>query len=151
MFACSHPPKHPRPPSVNFRLLIKECGFFGLWRGGLPNVQRAALVNMGEMTTYDTAKRWLQRQFSLADGPLLHGCASVISGFVSACLGTPADFIKTQLMNQPAGRVDGVLACTRYNGMIDCAVKVVKKQGFFSLYRGFFLIWGRMVRLLLMT
>ncbi|KAM7537867.1 hypothetical protein Aperf_G00000059910 [Anoplocephala perfoliata] len=140
----AHPVKHHTSPSVNFRLLIKECGFFGLWRGGLPNVQRAALVNMGEMTTYDTAKRWLQRQFSLTDGPILHGCASAMSGFVSACLGTPADFIKTQLMSQRAEKIDGNLTHTRYNGMIDCAVKVVRDQGFFSLYRGFFLIWGRM-------
>ncbi|VDO03405.1 unnamed protein product [Rodentolepis nana] len=142
--STGHPPKHPNTPSVNFRLLLKECGFLGLWRGGLPNVQRAALVNMGEMTTYDTAKRWLQHRFGLTDGPLLHGCASTMSGFVSACLGTPADYIKTQLMNQRAEKIDGVTKFTHYNGMIDCAVKVVRTQGFFELYRGFFLIWGRM-------
>lgn len=117
----------------------------GLWRGGLPNVQRAALVNMGEMTTYDTAKRWLQWRFDLTDGPLLHGCASTMSGFVSACLGTPADFIKTRMMNQRVVTISGVPLSPLYTGMIDCAVKVVRQEGFFTLYRGFFLIWGRMV------
>ncbi|VDQ16114.1 unnamed protein product [Trichobilharzia regenti] len=45
--------------------LISEGGILGLWRGGLPNVQRAALVNMGELTTYDTAKRWFAVRFRL--------------------------------------------------------------------------------------
>ncbi|KAH8849029.1 Mitochondrial uncoupling protein 4 [Schistosoma japonicum] len=45
--------------------LISEGGIIGLWRGGLPNVQRAALVNMGELTTYDTSKRWFAVRFQL--------------------------------------------------------------------------------------
>lgn len=31
----------------------KEAGLLGMWRGGLPAVQRAALVNLGELATYD--------------------------------------------------------------------------------------------------
>ncbi|EUB60666.1 Mitochondrial uncoupling protein 4 [Echinococcus granulosus] len=142
--SVAHSPKHRLAHSVTFRQLVKESGLLGLWRGGLPNVQRAALVNMGEMTTYDTAKRWLQRRFGLTDGPLLHGCASTMSGFVSACLGTPADFIKTRMMNQRVVTTSGVPLSPLYTGMIDCAIKVVKQEGFFTLYRGFFLIWGRM-------
>ncbi|VDK81610.1 unnamed protein product [Dibothriocephalus latus] len=134
----------PIKVSLTMRQLLKEAGFFGLWRGGLPNVQRAALVNMGEMTTYDMAKRWLQLWFGLKDGPLLHGCASTMSGFVSAILGTPADLIKTRMMNQRLMTHSGTTLPPLYSGMIDCAVKVVKQEGFLTLYRGFFLIWGRM-------
>ncbi|KAL5109647.1 Mitochondrial uncoupling protein 4 [Taenia crassiceps] len=142
--STAHSPKRRLAHSVTFRQLVKESGVLGLWRGGLPNVQRAALVNMGEMTTYDTAKRWLQWHFGLTDGPILHGCASTMSGFVSACLGTPADFIKTRMMNQRVVTASGVPLSPLYTGMIDCAVKVVRQEGFFTLYRGFFLIWGRM-------
>ncbi|VDD75158.1 unnamed protein product [Mesocestoides corti] len=142
--ATKHPNRSTTRASLTMRQLIKEGGVLGLWRGGLPNVQRAALVNMGEMTTYDTAKRWLQRRFGLRDGPMLHGCASVMSGFVSACLGTPADFIKTRMMNQRLMTASGATLPPLYTGMIDCTVKVVKQEGFFTLYRGFFLIWGRM-------
>ncbi|KAL7064113.1 hypothetical protein AAHC03_05149 [Spirometra sp. Aus1] len=134
----------PVKVSLTMRELVREAGFFGLWRGGLPNVQRAALVNMGEMTTYDTAKRWLQLRFGLKDGPLLHGCASTMSGFVSAILGTPADMIKTRMMNQRLMSASGTALPPLYSGMIDCAVKVVRQEGFFTLYRGFFLIWARM-------
>lgn len=45
--------------------IISEGGIIGLWRGGLPSVQRAALVNMGELTTYDTSKRWFAVRFQL--------------------------------------------------------------------------------------
>lgn len=33
--------------------LVKQHGVTGLWRGGLPAVQRAALINLGELSTYD--------------------------------------------------------------------------------------------------
>jgi hypothetical protein len=36
--------------------LIQQHGIAGLWRGGLPAVQRAALVNLGELSTYDTVR-----------------------------------------------------------------------------------------------
>lgn len=34
--------------------LLQQQGLAGLWRGGLPAVQRAALVNLGELSTYDS-------------------------------------------------------------------------------------------------
>lgn len=34
-----------------------EEGLRGLWQGTLPAVQRAALVNLGELAAYDTAKQ----------------------------------------------------------------------------------------------
>ncbi|VEL25380.1 unnamed protein product [Protopolystoma xenopodis] len=62
------------------RLLVAEAGWRGLWRGALPNVQRAALVNMGEMTTYDTSKRWLITTFDMqvCQSNDWHSLASVI-------------------------------------------------------------------------
>ncbi|CAL8094422.1 unnamed protein product [Calicophoron daubneyi] len=127
------------------RRIVRNGGVLGLWRGGLPNVQRAALVNMGELTTYDTAKRWFAVHFCLEDGPLLHICASTTSGFVSAVLGTPADLIKTRIMNQrtsssstsPSGKI-------LYTGVVDCFRKIVVSEGILSMYKGFFLMWARM-------
>ena len=34
--------------------LLQQQGITGLWRGGLLAVQRAALVNLGELSTYDS-------------------------------------------------------------------------------------------------
>lgn len=35
------------------QIVAQEGGMAGLWRGGGPAVQRAALVNLGELATYD--------------------------------------------------------------------------------------------------
>ena len=35
---------------------LKQGGYRTLWVGCWPNVQRSALVNLGDLTTYDTAK-----------------------------------------------------------------------------------------------
>lgn len=40
------------------KLLMRQQGIAGLWRGGLPAVQRAALVNLGELSTYDSVSGW---------------------------------------------------------------------------------------------
>ncbi len=34
-----------------FSVVLAQDGVQGLWRGSLPAVQRAALVNLGELTT----------------------------------------------------------------------------------------------------
>lgn len=69
--------------------------------GSIPNVQRAALVNLGDLTTYDSTKRFIMRHTNLPDNHLLHILCSSCAGLVAACMGTPADVIKTRVMNQP--------------------------------------------------
>lgn len=69
-------------------------------------MQRAALVNLGDLTTYDMAKQHIMANTGLPDEWPLHTLASSAAGFVAAGLGTPADVIKTRVMNQPTD-VDG--------------------------------------------
>jgi hypothetical protein len=40
------------------RTIVAEDGLRGLWRGTMPAVQRAALVNLGELATYDQV--WME-------------------------------------------------------------------------------------------
>ena len=49
----------PRTMMQTFGEVLAAGGFFGLWKGCVPNVQRAALVNLGDLTGYDQAKRML--------------------------------------------------------------------------------------------
>ncbi|GBP29723.1 Mitochondrial uncoupling protein 4 [Eumeta japonica] len=103
-----------------YKILYTESGVLGFWRGNaivprdfplftqtlvgaVPNVQRAALVNMGDLTAYDYTKRLLVDDFGLPDDPRVHTAAALAAGLVAAALGTPADVIKTRLMNQPIG------------------------------------------------
>ena len=52
--------------------ILREGGVRGLWKGWAPNVQRGALVNLGDLTTYDTAKHFFLSHTSLKDGHLVH-------------------------------------------------------------------------------
>ncbi|KAF4794344.1 Mitochondrial uncoupling protein 3 [Turdus rufiventris] len=84
-----------------FLKILSEGGVRGLWAGWVPNVQRAALVNMGDLATYDSVKHFLLLNTTLMDNSVTHSVSSICSGLVAAVLGTPADVIKTRIMNQP--------------------------------------------------
>lgn len=93
----------PRVHSAShaFKEIVKRGGYAALWKGSIPNVQRAALVNLGDLTTYDSVKRYVIKTTGLPDTHLVHIISSVCAGFVAAFMGTPADVIKTRVMNQP--------------------------------------------------
>jgi hypothetical protein len=55
-----------------FSQILARGGVRGLWKGSIPNVQRAALVNLGDLTTYDTAKRFILTHTSLTDNHFTH-------------------------------------------------------------------------------
>lgn len=84
-----------------FREIINRGGVKALWKGSIPNVQRAALVNLGDLTTYDTVKRFIMKKTGLPDCHTVHIISSICAGLVAAGLGTPADVVKTRVMNQP--------------------------------------------------
>ncbi|KAK5640924.1 hypothetical protein RI129_009471 [Pyrocoelia pectoralis] len=134
------------PPRVHsmsdaFVKIVKSSGYRGLWKGSVPNVQRAALVNLGDLTTYDYAKRFILMNTTWKDNHFVHVLSSFCAGFVAACMGTPADVIKTRVMNQP---VDSDGRGKLYKSSIDCFIKTTKREGFKALYKGFFPIWLRM-------
>ncbi|XP_066215371.1 mitochondrial uncoupling protein 4 isoform X6 [Saccopteryx leptura] len=56
-----------------FAKILAEGGIRGLWAGWVPNIQRAALVNMGDLTTYDTVKHYLVLNTALEDNITTHG------------------------------------------------------------------------------
>ncbi|XP_016091166.1 mitochondrial uncoupling protein 4-like isoform X1 [Sinocyclocheilus grahami] len=122
-----------KPPRIHgvyraFTKIIAEGGIRGLWAGWVPSVQRAALVNLGDLLTYDTVKHFLLRNTSIPDNSICHGLASICSGLVAAIMGTPADVVKTRVMNQPRdsnGR--GLL----YKSSTDRLAQSVRKEGFF--------------------
>ena len=95
-----------KPPRVKgmmdaFQKIIAQGGVTALWRGCWPNVQRAALVNLGDLSTYDTIKRKLLLNTNLKDNSVTHCLSSACAGLVGAIMGTPADVVKARIMNQP--------------------------------------------------
>jgi len=135
-----------KPPRIRgvfhaFQNIVKAGGVRGLWAGWVPNVQRAALVNMGDLATYDTVKQTILRNTTLEDNWLSHMLSSICSGLVAATLGTPADVVKTRIMNQARDKHGNGLF---YKSSLDCLFKSTSKEGFFSLYKGFIPTWSRM-------
>ncbi|XP_032319090.1 mitochondrial uncoupling protein 4 isoform X5 [Camelus ferus] len=63
-----------------FAKIFAEGGIRGLWAGWVPNIQRAALVNMGDLTTYDTVKHYLVLNTPLEDNIMTHGLSSNLVG-----------------------------------------------------------------------
>lgn len=133
----------PRVLSVSSALIqtVREGGIRSLWKGGAPNVARASLVNLGDLTAYDRSKKTIMEHTSLGDTYWTHSIASGCAGLVSAVLATPADVIRTRVMNQPT---DSHGRGTLYSSSTDCLVKTVKYEGVPALYRGFFPLWARL-------
>ncbi|KAK1307687.1 Mitochondrial uncoupling protein 3 [Acorus calamus] len=116
--------------------IVRSEGLGGLWRGVVPNAQRAFLVNMGELTCYDYSKRRILNGGLCEDNLYAHTLASVASGLCSTMMSCPADVVKTRMMNQGVERV--------YRGSLDCLVRTVRAEGFGALWKGFFPTWARL-------
>lgn len=121
--------------------IIRTEGFGGLWRGVFPNVQRAFLVNMGELACYDHAKRLIIEKQIADDNIYAHTLSSIMSGLSATALSCPADVVKTRIMNQQTASGDGKL---KYRNSFDCLVKTVKVEGLGALWKGFFPTWARL-------
>lgn len=46
-------------------------------------------------------QRLLREDWGFRDNAATHACSSLAAGLVAAALGTPADIVKTRIMNQP--------------------------------------------------
>ena len=108
------------------RKIHRNEGMAAFYKGWSPNVQRAMLVNLGELATYDVSKRSLIQYTPLQDNIVCHAAASVISGFFSTLCSCPADVVKTRLMQNP----DAV------QSTLKCAAGIIKNEGFLALYKG---------------
>ncbi|GER47246.1 mitochondrial carrier protein, partial [Striga asiatica] len=133
---------HPRYTGLFDALnkIIHTEGPLGLWKGVSANVQRAFLVNMGELACYDHAKRFIIENKICNDNIYAHTLSSVLSGLSAATLSCPADVIKTRMMNQAAGRGKVV----KYRNSFNCLTETVRIEGFKALWKGFFPTWARL-------
>merc|ERR1719498_1020119 len=121
--------------------IAKGDGITGFWRGVNPNIMRCFIGNACEIGFYDTTKQEILKRDLLSDGIGTHFAASTVAGVISAVFSTPADVVKTRLMNQAGGRTD----VQQYKGVIDCFVNMPKQEGFGSLYKGFWPLAARKV------
>lgn len=119
------------------RRVHSRDGIAGFWAGVKPNVARTFLVQMSEIGVYDEAKHRVM-PYTGGDNFYAHVSASFIAGVASATTSTPADVVKTRLMNSAGGAKE-------YNGMVDAFSQILKQEGAGAFYKGFVPILCRKV------
>lgn len=113
--------------------IVREEGVLTLWKGVGPTVGRAMVLNLAQLASYAQFKESFKRSLSLEEGILLHFCASMCSGLLSTVASMPVDIVKTRVQNM-SPNPDGTMP---YKGALDCAGKIIRNEGFFSLWKGF--------------
>ncbi|KAL8587369.1 hypothetical protein ACOMHN_045616 [Nucella lapillus] len=119
--------------------IVKEEGVVTLWRGCVPTVGRAMVVNAAQLSSYSQAKQLLVSTGYFHDGLFLHFVASMISGLITTAASMPVDIAKTRIQNMKM--IDGK---PEYSGALDVLGKVVRNEGFFSLWKGFTPYYARL-------
>jgi len=112
--------------------IVREEGVLTLWRGATPTIARAIVVNAAQLGTYSQAKESAKHALNMSEGIPLHFTAAMISGLVTTIASMPVDIVKTRLQNQKI--VNGI---PEYKGVVDVFGKIIKHEGFFSLWKGF--------------
>lgn len=130
----------PREQRANYRGVVDALmrisryeGVGALWAGALPTVVRAMSLNLGQLAFFSESKAQLAKHTSLSTQNQTFA-ASAIAGFFASFLSLPFDFIKTRLQKQQKDPHTGRLP---YKGVLDCAGKVVRDEGWLRFYRGF--------------
>ncbi|KAF0302613.1 Mitochondrial 2-oxoglutarate/malate carrier protein [Amphibalanus amphitrite] len=112
--------------------VAREEGVTALWRGAVPTMGRAVVVNAAQLVSYSQAKQSLMSTGYFSDNIFLHFCSSMISGLVTTAASMPVDIAKTRIQNMKV--VNGV---PEYKGGLDVLTKVVRNEGVFALWKGF--------------
>lgn len=109
--------------------VIKELGFFGLYKGA----KACFLRDIPFSAIYFPAYNHVKQAFADEKGynhPLSLLAAGCIAGVPAASLVTPADVIKTRL------QVVARKGQTTYNGLVDCVMKIYKEEGPRAFWKG---------------
>lgn len=130
----------PRNERADYRSVIDALrritateGIKTLWAGAFPTVIRAMALNFGQLTFFSESKAQLKKHApSLSESTRTFG-ASAIAGFFASFFSLPFDFIKTRLQEQSRAP-DGTYP---YRGVMHCAGRVIKEEGWLRFYRGF--------------
>nr|XP_045605871.1 mitochondrial 2-oxoglutarate/malate carrier protein-like isoform X1 [Procambarus clarkii] len=112
--------------------ITREEGVLTLWRGAIPTMGRAMVVNAAQLASYSQAKQALIQSGYFQENIFLHFCASMISGLVTTAASMPVDIAKTRIQNMKI--IDGK---PEYKSALDVLYKVIRNEGIFALWKGF--------------
>ncbi|TKS65711.1 Mitochondrial 2-oxoglutarate/malate carrier protein [Collichthys lucidus] len=96
--------------------ITREEGVTTLWRGCIPTMARAVVVNAAQLASYSQSKQALLDSASM-----------------------PVDIVKTRIQNMKM--IDGK---PEYKNGLEVLMRVVRSEGFFSLWKGFTPYYARL-------
>lgn len=108
--------------------MISEGSYSSLWRGNLVNVLKTAPENAVKLVTYEKLKKFLQAHNSTQSNSFHEKflCGS-FAGFIAQLMLFPLKTVKVVMNLRNTGE---------YKSISDCIVKMYKKHGIKSFYRG---------------
>ncbi|XP_053946169.1 mitochondrial 2-oxoglutarate/malate carrier protein [Anastrepha ludens] len=114
--------------------IVREEGVTALWRGSIPTMGRAMIVNMTQLASYSQFKAYFKNgPLKMEEGIPLHFCSSMLSGFLTTITSMPLDIAKTRIQNMKTAAG----AKPEYSGTIDVLAKVARQEGVLALWKGF--------------
>ena len=124
-----------------FRAVLRDEGIGAFWRGTLPNVQRATVVNGAGIAAYDHSKQAAVAMLGEGDSLAARFVAALAGGVVTSLVGCPFDVLKTRMMNQAAAAATAGAAV--YSSTWSCLVATVRVEGVLALWKGLLPVYCR--------
>ncbi|KAI5712995.1 hypothetical protein M8J76_008988 [Diaphorina citri] len=114
-----------------YRMTSQE-GVLTLWRGTIPTMGRAMVVNAAQLASYSQAKQFLLSLSYFEENIFCFFVSSMISAFITTVASMPVDIAKTRIQNMKT--IDGK---PEFKGAFDVLGKVIKQEGVLALWKGF--------------
>ncbi|KAK5175706.1 Mitochondrial dicarboxylate transporter [Saxophila tyrrhenica] len=124
--------------------IFKSDGFMGFYRGLSASLLRQITYSTTRFGVYEELKEVFRHGTAQPSFPALIAMSST-SGFLGGIVGNPADILNVRMQNDAA-----LPAAERrnYKHAIDGLFRMVREEGFGSLFRG---VWPNSTRAVLMT
>ncbi|KAI9450585.1 mitochondrial carrier domain-containing protein [Russula earlei] len=117
--------------------MVREEGVSSLSRGLTPNVFRAILMNASQLASYDFAKAELLKTPYFKDDIYCHFTASFVAGTVATTVCSPADVLKSRIMNASGPGSSSTLQVIRHS---------MQTEGPAFMFKGWLPAWSQQLR-----
>ncbi|KAG9029423.1 Mitochondrial dicarboxylate transporter [Tulasnella sp. JGI-2019a] len=115
--------------------MIREEGVSSLTRGIYPNVIRSMLMNASQLAAYDWSKSFLLKTKYFGDNIYCHFTASLFAGTVATTVCSPADVLKSRVMNASGPGSSSTMVVLRNS---------FKNEGPMFMFKGWIPAWSRL-------
>ncbi|KAF9040354.1 mitochondrial carrier [Rhodocollybia butyracea] len=116
-------------------VMVREEGASSLARGVGPNVFRAILMNASQLASYDFFKAELLKTAYFEDNIIVHFTASFAAGTVATTVCSPADVLKSRIMNASGPGSSSTIGAIR---------TAIAQEGPMFMFKGWVPAWMRL-------